>query len=107
MADYVMMLHNGMGWVCERYGQITGFAIVDVPKKNLWALFVHPAFERKGIGRNLHRLMIEACDQHGLDMLWLSTDPNTRAEEFYKRAGWMPKNPLPNGEVRFEYWFQK
>ncbi|MCD6063710.1 MAG: family acetyltransferase [Flavipsychrobacter sp.] len=107
MADYVMMLHNGFGWVCERYGRITGFTIVDMPKKNLWALFVHPGFERQGIGRNLHRLMIETCLQQDLDMLWLCTAPNTRAESFYRRAGWLDKGPLPNGEVKLEYWFSK
>ncbi len=51
-TDYQEMLDvNGKGWVCEVNGEIAGFAIVDMKNKNIWALFVHPDFEGKGIGK--------------------------------------------------------
>jgi ribosomal protein S18 acetylase RimI-like enzyme len=40
-------------------GRIVGFSIADVQANNIWALFVHPAYEDKGIGKHLHGLMLE------------------------------------------------
>ena len=34
--------------------------------------------------------------------LWLSTDPGTRAQRFYARAGWLSRGLQDNGELRFE-----
>jgi hypothetical protein len=44
-ADY--LLNRGRGWVCEANGKILGFTIVDLLDKNVWALFVAPASEKK------------------------------------------------------------
>ncbi|WP_324371072.1 GNAT family N-acetyltransferase, partial [Pedobacter sp.] len=49
---------SGRGWVCEIGSQIVGFSIVDLRERSVWALFVDPAFAEKGIGKELHRLMI-------------------------------------------------
>jgi hypothetical protein len=38
----------------------------------------------------------------GLRRLWLSTEPGTRAQGFYERAGWQNCGSLPSGELRFE-----
>jgi GNAT superfamily N-acetyltransferase len=43
---------RGKGWVAETEDQIVGFSIIDLKENNIWALFVHPDFENKGIGRN-------------------------------------------------------
>jgi GNAT superfamily N-acetyltransferase len=42
---------RGKGWVCTIDDSIVGFAIVDLQAQNIWALFVHPDFENKGIGK--------------------------------------------------------
>ena len=49
---------GGKGWVCEIDREIVGFAIVDLKDRNIWALFVSPEFERRGIGRQLHDIML-------------------------------------------------
>lgn len=55
-ADYMEYLsRRGKGWVCEVDSRIVGFAIADVIENNIWALFIEPGFEGKGIGRQLHR----------------------------------------------------
>ena len=41
---------RGKGWVCEINNQIVGFAIADLQEHNIWALFLHHSFEKKGIG---------------------------------------------------------
>ena len=97
-----MLANGGQGWVCETNAAMLGFAIVDLAQHNIWALFVHPNHDRKGIGRELHRLMLDWSFRNGAEWLWLSTEPGTRAEQFYLKAGWQPKGLEQNGEMRFE-----
>lgn len=93
---------SGRGWVFERDGEVVGFAIGNVVECNIWALFVDPDHAASGVGRQLHDVMLEWLWQQGLDSLWLSTDPGTRAERFYRRAGWRDCGIEAHGEVRFE-----
>src|SRR3977135_2491285 len=44
--------HPGI-WVWEEGGHILGFSAGDTRDGTIWALFVDPAFERRGIGRAL------------------------------------------------------
>lgn len=101
--DYMQMLtEKGKGWVYEENGVINGFAIIDAELKNVWALFVHPESEQRGIGRKLHDELICWAKGQNLDKLWLTTDPGTRAEGFYRKAGWV-ENGMAGSEIRFEY----
>jgi GNAT superfamily N-acetyltransferase len=101
--DYREMLEDkGAGWVCEIHETIVGFAIVDFSDLNIWALFVDPNHDKKGIGRKLHDLMLNYSFELGVDKLWLSTGPGTRAETFYRKAGWEQTGITQSGEIRFE-----
>ncbi len=102
--DYVEMLSDkGKGWVCFAGETLLGFSIVDLQDRNIWALFVEPSFESQGIGRKLHDLMLDwSFEQEGIESLWLSTAPGTRAERFYHTAGWENTGFTKSGEVRFE-----
>ena len=101
--DYRAMLEErGRGWVYEVDGRIVGFAIADHTRRNIWALFVAPAFERRGIGRALHEAMVGWLFEQGGEPLWLTTEANTRAERFYAAAGWRRVGVQANGEIRFE-----
>ena len=54
-SDYrAMLAEHGRGWVAETGGRIVGFAVADLSRRNVWALFVDPAFEGRGAGRRLH-----------------------------------------------------
>ena len=102
-ADYRSMItERGRGWVCEVGKKIIGFSIVDLKGQNVWALFLVPGFERKGIGFHLQKIMLEWYFAQGMDYLWLSTEPGTRAEKFYEKTGWKKIGLLPNGEMKFE-----
>lgn len=92
----------GRGWVVEVQGQIVAFAIGNAETGNIWALFVHPDHEARGYGRQLHDTMIDWLWSQGLKRLWLSTEPGTRAQRFYQKAGWLPAGRTDAGEVRFE-----
>jgi GNAT superfamily N-acetyltransferase len=101
--DYAAFITTrGKGWVCELDGVIVGFAIVDTQEKNVWALFVDPAHERKGIGRKLHDMMLDWYFSMHEGTLWLSTSPGTRAESVYAKAGWTTAGTTSTGETKFE-----
>lgn len=93
---------RGKGWVCEIDAIIVGFAIADLQEDNIWALFLHPDFERKGIGRQLHKIMLDWYFSTGKETVWLGTSPNTRAEKFYRNSGWTQDGWHGNDELKFE-----
>jgi GNAT superfamily N-acetyltransferase len=93
---------TGRGWVVEVDGRVVGFAIGNADTGNLWALFVDPEHEGQGHGRALHDAMVEWLFSRGLRHLWLGTDPGTRAERFYRAAGWRCTGMAANGEALYE-----
>lgn len=98
---------RGKGWVCEVNNQVVGFAIADLKEHNIWALFLKPEFEGKGIGRRLHDIMMDWYFSQTKNKVWLSTTPGTRAEKFYKDSGWTPVGMYGKGEVKFEMTFDE
>jgi GNAT superfamily N-acetyltransferase len=93
---------RGMGWVCLYMNQVIGFAIADLQGNSVWALFVHPDHEGKGIGHILHNTMIRWYFSKTSQTAWLTTAPGTRAEHFYRKAGWKETGRKANGEIVFE-----
>ncbi|RZK67060.1 MAG: GNAT family N-acetyltransferase [Pedobacter sp.] len=100
------LTQRGRGWVCEIDGNIVGFSIVDLKENNIWALFLMPEFEEKGIGKALHRLMMDWYFNQTKKMVWLGTAPNTRAEKFYEKQGWKNVGMINKGEVKFEMSYE-
>jgi GNAT superfamily N-acetyltransferase len=102
-ADYTDYLtRRGRGWVAEEAGRIVGFAIADLREHSVWALFVHPDYAGQGLGKELHRLLLDWYFVQTSTPISLSTEPGTRAEAFYRRQGWRAIGPISSGEVRFE-----
>lgn len=93
---------RGKGWVCEINGEVIGFSIVDLQEHNVWALFLRPEYEGKGIGKTLHHLMLNWYFDQTQTSLWLGTAPHTRAERFYTLQGWQSTGIVNKGEVKFE-----
>jgi len=101
--DYVDYLtRRGKGWVAEEDNHIVGFAIADLQDHSIWALFMRPAYDGRGIGRALHDKMLDWYFAQTSEPVWLSTAPGTRAEAFYRRAGWQETGYTKSGEARFE-----
>ena len=94
------------GWVCEVDGTIVGFSIADLKEKNIWALFVHPDHETKGIGKRLHKEMLDWYFDQTKETVWLGTSPNTKAEKFYRKNGWIEIGIHGKGEIKFEMSFK-
>ncbi|MCS4302825.1 GNAT family N-acetyltransferase [Chryseobacterium sp. BIGb0232] len=98
----LFMFQRGKGWVSEVNHKIVGFSIVDLKEHNIWALFVHPDFENKGIGRKLHNTMLDWYFEHTKENIWLGTSPQTRAETFYRKSGWEEIGMHGKKEIKFE-----
>ena len=93
---------SGKGWVIEVAGSVIAFGIADNATRSVWALFVEAEQEGKGYGRRLHDAMVQWLFEQAGTPIWLSTDPNTRAQSFYEAAGWQSKGSTKSGELRFE-----
>ena len=104
VAFYISV--KGKGWVCEVDGQVVGFSIVDLTEHSIWALFVDPEFAEQGIGKELHRVMIDWYFEQTKEKVVLGTTPNTRADRFYRFQGWEPVGSYANGETKFELSYE-
>ncbi len=100
VEDYIN--RRGRGWVALVEDRIVGFSIVSVIDKNIWALFMLPGYEAKGIGKQLHDTMLNWYFEQTQEGLWLSTSPGTRAETFYRKAGWVVTGIYGKDELKFE-----
>lgn len=99
-VDYIT--RRGKGFVCEADGRLIGFSVADLWDNNVWALFVDPAYEGRGVGRRLHQMMLDWYFSKTSKTVWLSTAPASRADRFYRKAGWQQTGFHGKGEVRFE-----
>jgi GNAT superfamily N-acetyltransferase len=87
-ADYAPYVAAGRCWVWEAQGTVAGFAALDTGTASVWALFVAPEFEGRGAGRALLGRLLGDARRLGLTELRLTTEPASRAEHFYRAAGW-------------------
>ncbi|MEL1243502.1 GNAT family N-acetyltransferase [Flavobacterium sp. DGU11] len=86
----------------QGFFNLVGFAIADLQDKNIWALFLHPDAEGKGIGKQLHKIMLDWYFSQTKETVWLSTGFNTRADTFYRMQGWREAGLYGTKETKFE-----
>ncbi len=96
------LFKRGKGWVCQIENRVIGFAIADLQANNIWALFLLPEFEGRGIGRRLQNIMLDWYFSTGKEHVWLGTAPGTKAEQFYTKTGWIKSGMHGSKEVKFE-----
>jgi GNAT superfamily N-acetyltransferase len=73
-------------WVEDQ--KIVGFSAADARNGNIFGLFIEEGHEGRGIGRALFERACDALVEAGCPRMWLTTWPGTRAERFYREAGW-------------------
>lgn len=98
-SDYLDKL--GRGWVAELDGRIIGFTYADRQDNSIWALFVHPNFEGRGVGKALLDFAIDWLFAEGASRVVLGTTANTRADGFYSALGWVRGEMRNDVEVQF------
>jgi GNAT superfamily N-acetyltransferase len=99
--DYAWFEEHPGIWVWDEDGKILGFSAGDTRDGTIWALFVDPACERRGIGRALFETACGTLRHAGHRTATLTTDPGTRAEHFYRAAGWKIVGTSTRGELIF------
>lgn len=90
-------------WVAELDGEPVAFSMVDHDDASVFAVFVKPDFEGRGLGSAVLQPAEAALFQrHAL--IWLVTDGRAgiRANGFYQRHGWRVVRQLDEGDVRYE-----
>jgi GNAT superfamily N-acetyltransferase len=102
-ADIAWFLENGPIWVWqEADGTVAGFSAGDKRDGWVWALFVAPGQEGKGIGRALLKAICDTLRAAGHTTATLSTEPGTRAERHYRADGWTVTGHNESGELVFQ-----
>ena len=98
------LIEDGEGvWVAEVSGEPAAFAMALSADRSIFAMFVSPGFEGRGLGRALmaeaERWLFSLSDEPiGLTT---DTDPRIRAHGFYRRLGWVADGHAANGELRY------
>jgi GNAT superfamily N-acetyltransferase len=73
-------------WVDDQ--RIVGFSAADPRNGNVFGLFVEEFYEGRGIGQALFERACDVLVEANCPRMWLTTWPGTRAERFYREAGW-------------------
>ena len=101
VAEYQWYIDKSTVWIWLESGQIYGFSAGDPRDGSIWALFVDPSHEGRGIGQTLIAAACGTIHQAGHETVTLGTEPGTRAERFYRRNGWVSSGHKANGEILF------
>jgi GNAT superfamily N-acetyltransferase len=98
---YVDFLERlGRGWVAENDGEIVAFCYADKVNASIWALFVRPGDEGRGLGKTLLKQAADWLFESGYDRIHLTTTANTRADRFYAAQGWL-RQPVSSYEIAY------
>ena len=101
LADYTAyVVGPGQSWVAELDGRIVAFGSAN-RSGLIWALFVRPGFERRGLGRLVMCQCVAWLEQAGVGRAFLATGAGTRAEGFYRAEGWREVE-RQDEEIHFE-----
>jgi GNAT superfamily N-acetyltransferase len=89
-------------WLWEENGVVQGFSAGDPRDGTIFALFVDPVWEHRGIGQVLLPLACKTLREAGHRVARLDTEAATRAEHFYRQNGWREVGRKPDGQIIFE-----
>lgn len=102
-SAYQLLLGKaGRGWVIEERGDVIAFVICNRKNANIWALYVDPLYQRQGLGKELLGQAVDWLWQSDWDMIWLMSDNNRAAQDFYIDQGWCKTGEYGRGQAIFE-----
>ncbi|KAA8673661.1 GNAT family N-acetyltransferase [Pantoea dispersa] len=88
-------------WVATDDEKIIGFSMILPDEGCLFAAFVLPEYEGRGIDRRLVELAENELFRHH-EIAWLETDKQSRAAKFYIQLGWGNKIDINDTDIRLE-----
>jgi ribosomal protein S18 acetylase RimI-like enzyme len=96
-----MIEQSQCAWVATLNDNVIGFSMILPDEGCLFAAFVLPEYEGRGIGRSLVELAEQELFKHH-ETAWLETDKNSRAARFYMQLGWGKKKNINGTDIRLE-----
>lgn len=100
------ILHDTLPiWCAFINDELVGFSSVLPEERELFALFVLPAFEGKGIGSALYDVAVNwLFEKNPNAPINLNTEKTARAFQFYQERGWVlvegePKEHMLEGDI--------
>lgn len=96
-----MIMQSPCAWVAVDNDVIVGFSMILPEEGCLFAAFVLPEYENRGIGRRLVLAAESELFKHH-EIVWLETAKTSRAVLFYTRLGWGNETAIDDGDVRLE-----
>ena len=96
------VLNDGGSYLCADNGYVVGFSMATA-SGSIFALFVRPEYEGQGIGKRLLQEALNYLKAKGLSQATLETMPDTRADAFYQKQGWVRGELNEDGDVEFIY----
>lgn len=96
-----MITTEPCAWVAVENGKVVGFSMINQEEGSLFAAFVLPTHEGRGVGRSL----VTEAEKHLFDRhasCWLETGSTTRAAGFYRNLGWSNEQDVGDGDIRLE-----
>lgn len=77
-------------WVMELEGELVGYGVLSAAagEAHILNVAVHPAFQGKGLGRQMMLFLLDAAHEHGADTVFLEVRPSNRnALHLYDNMG--------------------
>ncbi|AEN64716.1 GCN5-related N-acetyltransferase [Enterobacter soli] len=96
-----MIEQSQCAWVAILNDNVIGFSMILPDEGCLFAAFVLPEYQGRGIGRRLVELAEHELFKHH-ETAWLETDKNSRAAQFYMQLGWVKKKNIDGTDIRLE-----
>jgi GNAT superfamily N-acetyltransferase len=91
---------SGRGWVAENGGEIVAFCYADKIDASIWALFVRPGHEGRGLAKALLKRAVDWLFEAGHERVHLTTGADTRADGFYAAQGWA-RDPVGASDIEY------
>ena len=90
-------------WLAEEDGRVVAFSMADAAQGTVFAMFVRPAYEGRGVGRCLMQQAEAWLFGGGWPEIWLLTgsDPELRAVGFYRHLGWQAVSEQADGQTKY------
>jgi GNAT superfamily N-acetyltransferase len=93
---------DAKGWVAVDRDRIVAFSIADRATSSVFALFVLPEYEGRGLGSRLLALAMEWLWRNGAASVWLTTGASTRAVRFYLARDFVITGASEHDDLRLE-----